>query len=218
MKHSKREMVIALHGLAGGCWTNWLLVRRLAAEGYLVENIDYPSFRCSIPKLVDGLAERFRKTVHAAEVDAVHVVAYSMGGIVVRAMLNDHADLPIDRMVMIAPPNQGSPAATRMAKWFRWFCPAVHELRDRASSYVQRLPGGLSQDVGIIAGTYDRCVPVESTRLEAVQDIVEVPASHATLPFRRDVAAYCSNFLQYGQFAPADATASVPSGGLLPVR
>ncbi|MFG0334940.1 MAG: esterase/lipase family protein [Maioricimonas sp. JB049] len=218
MKRPKKEMVIALHGLAGGCWTNWLLVRRLAADGFRVENWDYPSFRCSIPGLVDGLAERFQRTVRKAEVDGVHVVAYSMGGIVMRALLHEHPDLPIDRMVMVAPPNQGSPAATRMAKWFRWFCPAVEELQDRGSSYVRNLPGRLSQDVGIIAGTFDRCVPIESTRLDAVQDVVAVPASHATLPFRRDVAEYCRNFLKYGQFAPADAAEAVRSGALLTAR
>jgi len=218
VRRRKKEMVIALHGLAGGCWTNWLLVRRLAARGFEVENWAYPSVRCSIPRVVTSLAERFRRKVQESEVDSLNVVAYSMGGVVLRALLQDDPDLPIDRVVMLAPPNRGSPAATRMAGWFRWLCPAVGELRDLECSYVRSLPARMSQEVGIIAGTYDRCVPVDATRLDAVQDVVTVPACHATLPFRRDVAAYCTNFLEHGRFAPADASATVPASALATIR
>lgn len=123
VRRRKKEMVIALHGLAGGCWTNWLLVRRLAAHGFEVENWAYPSVRCSIPRVVTSLAERFRRKVQESEVDSLKVVAYSMGGVVLRALLQEDPDLPIDRVVMLAPPNRGSPAATRMAGWFRWLCP-----------------------------------------------------------------------------------------------
>ncbi|QDU40055.1 Alpha/beta hydrolase family protein [Maioricimonas rarisocia] len=218
MSSRKREVVIVLHGLGGSRWSNWLLARRIAAAGYEVENWCYPSVRCSIPTVVDEMTDRFARFAESSGADSIHVVAHSMGGIVTRAVLAAKPELPIDRTVMLAPPNHGSPAATWFAPYVGWLSPAIVELSDCEGSYVRCLPPRLRQDVGLILAAYDKVVPVESTSLDAVRDVVTVPSQHGLLPFRRDVAEYCTNFLKHGQFAAADAAESVSSGVFAAVR
>lgn len=215
---ARREIVIVMHGLAGSRWTNWVLARRIAANGCEVQNWQYPSVRCSIPVVVEEMTARFHRLVESTGADAIHVVAHSMGSIITRAVLAENPSLPIDRMVMLAPPNHGSPAATRFAPYVGWLSPAIPQMADHEGSYVRSLPTQMTQDVGLILAEYDLVVPVESTRLDAVRDVVSVPSHHGLLPFRRDVAEHCTNFLKYGQFTVAEAAESVTSGVFAPAR
>ena len=80
-----------------------------------------------------------------------------MGGIVLRAYLAE-AELPeLGRVVMLAPPNQGSEVVDFYLDYpaFEWFAgPAGLELGTGAAS-VPRALGPVEFDVGVIAGTDD---------------------------------------------------------------
>lgn len=120
------KVVILLHGLLRSSDSMEQLSDYLRDEGgYQVINFAYASSQHSIAvhaadlkSVIDGLG---------AEVTEINFVAHSMGNIVVRQYLKqlEEADpkpaIRYGRMVMLAPPNQGSEKAANLAKSTRLF-------------------------------------------------------------------------------------------------
>jgi len=147
-----------------------------------------------------------------------------------RKIYNDRIDLKIldilqednqvtnlGRVVMLAPPNQGSELVDRMRNgWFyRFFTgPAGQQLGTDPDSVPKRL-GPANFDLGIIAGdrSYnpffsarlpgpdDGKVSVASTQLEGMKDFLVVHYSHTWLPGKRDVVKATIRFLAQNSFA-----------------
>ncbi len=106
-------VVVMLHGLyrSGRCFEP--LARRLRADGWPVMTPNYPSGNASLPELGRWL------NALMASLDGysnVVFVAYSLGGLVLRAALAGDDDwrerMPVAGIVQIGPPNRGARAAT----------------------------------------------------------------------------------------------------------
>ena len=99
------QTVVLLHGL----WRGWRamqpLARALEQEGFSTLNVPYPSGRLPIPHLVS----RIRSEIEKIQTDQpIHFITHSLGGIIVRSMLSTEVPWKLGRIVMLAPPNQGS--------------------------------------------------------------------------------------------------------------
>ncbi len=221
---SDHAPVILLHGLGLGGWAMALLARNLRAAGHRVINLTYPSRTLSLERLA---SEWLPDRLHAAGLapsDRRHFVTHSMGGIVVRLYRRDFPDLPLGRVVMLAPPNQGSEVADRLAGFapFHWFTGLNgRRLGARANSLPRALgpwPAG-GGELGIIAGNRamnplfsawlggpsDGKVAVASTRLDGMADFIELPHTHTWLQWSGDTAAQVRAFLRTGKFEAATA-------------
>lgn len=194
------EAVIVVHGLAAHPIMMMLLARRIRGAGYDVRNWGYPSISGNIERH----AERFSRLLQQYEADddisAFHLVTHSMGGIVTRRALADEAPSKLKSIVMIAPPNRGSPIAARLSPWLGWMCRPLTELADDKESFVNRLTQTTPRPVGVVACQYDRVVPLASTRLPDLADHVILPAGHNSVLLRRDLAEHTVHFLQTGAF------------------
>ncbi len=216
---SPTECVILLHGLARTAHSMQRMQRALERSGYFVANVDYPSRDHKIEMLApiaieDGLAQ----CATNPGTSEVHFVTHSLGGILVRVYLAENTIDNLGRVVMLAPPNQGSIAVDELAQipGFDWFNgPAGYQLGKGPESVPLSL-GVPNFDFSVIAGDRtidpitsavlpnpdDGRVSVSDTRLEGMRDFVVVPVSHAMIMQDRDVIRLVMNYLSRGSFSP----------------
>ncbi len=195
------ECVVLLHGLGRTHWSMLLLERELESAGYSVWNEGYPSRSATVEQLAPVVG-RAVDACRARKSQRIHFVTHSMGGILVRAYFRDHAVAEAGRVVMLAPPNHGSPIvdASRERWWFRWFTgPAGQQLGTAPDSLPNTLPS-LPLEVGIIAARYDAKVPVESTELAGMKEQLVVDSAHTFIMNSPTVIRQVKAFLKDGAF------------------
>ena len=181
----------------------WPLASRLRGSGFRVLTWNYPSLFARIEshakRLYEFLATQLSKETR------FHIVAHSMGSIVTRAALN-RSPLPnLGRLVLLAPPNGGSPVARLASMLIGGVVVPTRELSDRHSSYVNQLRGPSDLDVGIIAARYDILVPVGNTHLVGERVHETLFATHNSLLLSRTACSKTVRFLRTGNFEMPDS-------------
>ncbi len=216
------DTVVLLHGLARSSHSMMRLESSLRADGYRVLNLDYASTRNSISTLAtQTLGPVFAQpSPHAHDSSPkVHIVTHSLGGILVRQFLHDHGvPANLGRIVMLAPPNQGSELADKLSSWWlyrRINGPAGLELGTDPASTPQRLgPLPPRIEVGVIAGSRsfnplfsalipgadDGKVSVARTHVSGETAHLTLPSSHTWLMWRKNVVQQIRAFLREGRF------------------
>lgn len=222
------DTVVLLHGLGRGPLAMKRLEHELRADGYNVINVAYPSQEKDIPTLAE---EALAPHLTSVEGDGrVHIVTHSLGGILVRQYLKNHGvPARLGRIVMLAPPNQGSEIVDRLSPWklYRWLNgPAGLQLGTDAASVpntLGALPAGV--EVGIIAGDFswnpllsatisgpnDGKVSVARSHLEGQREHIVVRSSHTWLMWRRATIDQVRSFLRDGRFVRPSAQSQVHS-------
>lgn len=176
------------------------LGKSLAREGYEISNWGYRSLLWSIEKHAQDLATWIQRTTSTREWRRIHIVAHSMGCIVARQALLARIPEKFGRIVMLAPPNNGSHIASRFAGAIGWVCRPLGELSDTPDSFVNRMDEPHGIEVGVVAASFDRVVPLKSTFLTCQKDHIVLPSHHGTLPWRDDSARQVASFLKNGSF------------------
>jgi len=219
---SAAECVVLLHGLARTSSSLNTMQKALDEEGYLTANIDYPSRQHEIAALADMAVEDGLTACRAGEnVETIHFVTHSLGGILVRQYLRNKSIDELGRVVMMGPPNQGSNAADDLQglPGFDWLNgPAGHQLGKGEASVPLAL-GPVDFELGVIAGNRsidpvtsavlenpdDGRVSIEDTKIEGMDDFVIVDHSHAFMMRMRTPIELTKNFLRTGKFYSDDS-------------
>ena len=210
--------VVLVHGLAGSRW-NWIgLPQLLQRSGYHVVNYSYPSRQQRIEVAAQALAPVVQQCLQQQR-RPVHLVGHSMGGLLIRAYLQQYGHVGIGRVVMLGTPNQGTELSdpTGQQPYERavagWLGPAVAQMTTETNGFVAQLAEP-SVPTGIIAGyltptpwlnrrfntANDGLVAVYSTRLSTMQDFVLVRSIHTSLPLQVDAQRQVGWFLATGRF------------------
>lgn len=198
----KREYVILLHGLCRTSRSMARLGQVLSKAGYEIYNKSYPSRKMKIEDLSEKYVGAAVKYCRERGAKTIHFVTHSMGGILVRDYLSRHQVENLGRVVMLAPPNQGSKLVDywRKFRFFYWINgPAGGELGTEAVSTPNRL-GPVSYPVGVIAGQRDGKVSVEGTKVSGMTDHVVIEARHTFIMNHSEVVSQILNFLKEGIF------------------
>lgn len=185
-------------------------------RGYKVHNLGYRSRRAPIEQLAEDVGHRILALV--ANGQPVDVVTHSMGGIVLRASVALGV-VPADalrRVVMLAPPNQGSELADRLRDFriYRFATgPAGQQIGTGDASLPRRLPPP-PFELGIIAGRRstnppfarvlgeesDGKVTVASAQVDGMRELVVVDRAHTFIMWAPDVLTHVFTFLEHGRF------------------
>ena len=186
----------------------------LVENGFVVVNEGYPSREYAIEELATLAIEPALEK--CPEESGVNFVTHSLGGILVRQYLSTHEIENLDKVVMLGAPNQGSEVVDTLSN-----VPGFHFLNGDAGLQLGTgelsLPNSLGKakfDVGIIAGTRsinlilssiipssdDGKVSVENTKLEGMNDHIEMAVTHPFMMKNEQVIAQVIGYLNTGSF------------------
>ncbi len=210
VKRHEHKPVVLIHGL----WMNGvemaLLGRRLASAGFSPIRFSYSSLK-STPLENSQILARF---IQDRNLEQVHFVGHSLGGIVLLHLLANCRDLPPGRIVLMGTPVQGSSIARKMASR-RWLRPLL------GRSVVRGLLGDVpfwqgTRELGVIVGTHnlvgvgrflggidgegDGTVAWTETLIPQATDSCTMKTGHMSMLFSSQVAEKVVRFLHTGNF------------------
>lgn len=202
--------VVTVHGLWMRAAAMAILRRRLAPHGLAIHEFDYPSVTGSLADNARALADY----VDSLDGKTIHLVGHSLGGVVIRAMLDLHVPARLGRVVCLGSPLRGSRTGRRLARvpggrpmigssladlhargGFETWPPAV-----AAGSIAGSMPFGFGLLFGPFFAPNDGTVAVAETRVEGLADHVVLPVSHMALLWSERVADEVEHFLLHGRF------------------
>lgn len=204
-----KETVVLVHGIYMNGMDMFLLKQRLQNAGYTTCQFSYHSLLSTPAENALDLHAYTEKM----QSPVIHYVCHSLGGLVVRHLLNLYRDLKPGRIVTLGTPHTCSSAA----KTLQQFPPGKFILgqstRQGLEGNVPPLPAG--RELGSIAGTMrlglgllipgipkpnDGTVAVVETRFDGMKDHIVLPVSHFGMLLSRVVARQVIHFLEYGFF------------------
>lgn len=191
------------------------LASELGGEGFATLAPSY-GMRRTMPEILDLLAPRLAE-FETGLTGPLHIVTHSLGGLVARALLARHRPARLGRVVMLAPPNNGSELADLLFD-LKLSAPVLGPvggvLRTRRLRSDEALLGPVDYELGIVAGAIslspiperilprpnDGKVSVVSTRLDGMADHIVVPVAHSLMPLHPASVGAATHFLRRGCF------------------
>ena len=205
-EESSGETVVLLHGLARSNLAMKTMAKRLVASGYNVQQVGYKSIGEMPEDVLKDISEQINDCCSKLKTP-VHFVGHSLGGVLVRAYLGEQSVPNLGKVVLIGSPNKGTPIVDGFqGKWWMKFAgETANALGTDGKGFLSTLIAP-TYPLGVIAGVAeagmsdqipgddDGLVPLESTKVEGMNDFIILPVSHADM---REDAAVFSQLLHY---------------------
>jgi len=189
----------------------------LAAYGYQIINVDYPSRSTDVSILAQKYISQAVKQCDVKGVKKIHFLTHSMGGILLRDYLASRTIDKLGRVVMLAPPNQVSEVVDKLEGWKLFYTlngPAGLQFGTDSNSVPNRL-GPVNFELGVIAGNKtvnlllsmlipevnDGKVSVSRAQVAGMKDFIVMPFTHPFIMRRKVVIDQALHFIQQGTFA-----------------
>lgn len=206
--------VILLHGLARRESSMDKLAQTLTDNGFMSVNLGYPSRDHAIELLADKAITPALKACDGTT--KINFVTHSLGGILVRQYLSTQTIPNLRYVVMLSPPNKGSEVVDKLAGMpgFYWLNgDAGLQLGTDALSVPNTL-GPANFNLGVIAGNQsinwilsllipgsdDGKVSIARTKIQGMNDHIEMPTTHPLMMKNNDVISQVIYYLNNGEF------------------
>lgn len=210
VREADGDAVIILHGLWRSIWAMDPMADYLHRQGYHTINVPYPSFRKPMDDLTRTVHEALK--LHGGG-RKVHFVTHSLGGIITRRLLRELPPGQTGRVVMLAPPNQGS----EIIDWLE-HCKPLHATLGPAGKAlgtrcIDAPPAPEETDTAVIMGRRstipffrsfldqenDGIVSVERGRLEGMNEFHVLDTDHTFIATELEVMEMTCRFLRCGK-------------------
>ena len=195
------DTVILVHGLWMPGIKLGYLAWRLRRRGFMVVCFNY---RSMLGRIADSARDLFDH-VQAVDRGRVHLVGYSLGGIVVASMMTNHPTEKISRVALLGCPLQGSAlaqlvAGSSLGRLLLGSAALEGIVRNRPvlsqRAGVLVVAGTMPLGIGLALGLprpHDGTVSISETSVDGAT-AVEVWCNHLTLVFSPRVADLVSDF------------------------
>ncbi|WP_249935925.1 alpha/beta hydrolase [Pseudoalteromonas sp. S3785] len=192
--------------------------QQLKHARYKVCSLDYASLRQSVKAVLLQTNKQINACISNA--NKVHFVGHSLGGLVIRAYLQNNSALlnsnKLGNVVLIGTPNKGSELANHLnGSWLMHIAGGISQALVTGDNSLGNTIDELNISLGVIAGTKrspltehyfkgenDGLVSVESTKLNKMRDFITLDVSHTGMRYNQQVIQHTLYFLQTGAFLP----------------
>ncbi len=216
MSADSTDCVVLLHGLNRSYRAMNKMATELQEAGFTTANVDYPSKAESVEKLAPLAINEGLEKCRETNATQIHFVTHSIAGILLRYAHNETPIPELGRVVMLAPPNQGSELVDITRNW-----PTAELISGEAGLQLgtdeDSIPsqlGPVDFELGVVAGTgtispimsamlpkpNDGKVSVESTKVAGMDDFLLVSNSHHYIVSSDIVIENTKAFLRTGRF------------------
>jgi pimeloyl-ACP methyl ester carboxylesterase len=208
-----KEIIVLLHGLGRSNTSMWLLASRLEDAGYYVQRVEYSSLHQNPDEILQDISSQINQCCQK-HTQSVHFVGHSLGGLMVRAYLQNNKVDKLGRVVLLGTPNKGSEAADHFSdSWLMDILgPTAKALGTDGESFPKSLQAPY-YSVGIIAGEVksklndtvipgkdDGVVSVEATKIDGMTDFIIIETGHSMMRYDSEVADQTIEFIKNGMF------------------
>ena len=219
------ECVVLLHGLNRSWRAMQPMAEALRDAGFTTANVDYPSQAGSVEILAPMAVETGLNECRRAGAERIHFVTHSIGGILLRYSHQQNPIPDLGRVVMLAPPNQGSEVIDVTRNWPTtgiFAGEAGLQLGTDEDSIPSQL-GPVDFELGVIAGSRtmnpvmsamlpnpdDGKVSVANTKVDGMNDFLVVKNNHHYIINSDVVKRNTAAFLRTGEFEDSDKAPEV---------
>ena len=208
-----KDIIVLLHGLGRNNDSMWLLASRFEDAGYYVQRVGYSSLHQTPDEILKDISSQINLCCQK-HTQSVHFVGHSLGGLMVRAYLQNNKVDKLGRVVLLGTPNKGTEAADYFSNsWLmRILGPTAKALGTDDKSFPKSLEAPY-YPVGIIAGEIkskfndhvipgkdDGLVSVEATKIDDMTDFIIIKTGHSRMRYNREVADQTIEFIKNGAF------------------
>jgi len=185
----------------------YFLSRYFRKKGYDVYLYDYPSIRHDLATHIDDFEHFLINCMQQHPHQKIHIVTHSMGGIITRgaiATLDIAQYQQLDSIVMLVPPNQGSPYAEKLLNWIpklHTFIKPLHDISSHEQAHIHTLAHLNHPKIGIIAAKYDKKSPLSHVHLPNQRDLLIITTTHNFIIDTPSTKRAILKFIQTGQFS-----------------
>ncbi|MEP3047178.1 MAG: alpha/beta fold hydrolase [Roseibium sp.] len=208
-----KVIIVLLHGLGRNANSMWLLASRLEDAGFFVQRIEYSSLHQNPDEILEDIGNQIELCCRRHK-HAVHFVGHSLGGLMVRAYLQNNKVDNLGKVVLIGTPNKGSEAADHFSdSWLMDIMgPTAKTLGTGDTSFPNLLevpyyPVGIIAGIRnstlndpVIPGKDDGVVSVEATKIDDMTDFILLETGHSMMRYDREVADQTIAFIENGAF------------------